>query len=448
LIGEFCASDAMTESARSLWATLVAALFLIPINHFSFYIMTFSKDAWMMIILLWVGALSFRIHRGGIEPRSPASVAAYVALVALMGLAPYARHNALVLLPPLCLVSLLAARRPGRGYWWPSALLPIAAFVLWHPVFFWTVSVQETHPVNQIKALDLIRICILAPAARADLSYTDACLAADYRARYRFGDYAPIYLEWPSIVRSIYITGRPSPRADVEYFVDYQLAAGPKGNIEPLDRDYRTVLRKHAATLLRVKALAFLPLLGLNTYRDDTFTIETWVNSGIAPNGLGLRPNPWLEWPRHKVSNLAWRVAHSPLRWISGVHAVWLAATMAAMGVALLRRRHGPAPARHRLFRAAWLVVLLAYYLSYLSATPSPEYRLMWPATMVVQVYLLVCAACFIAAAARGARRRPVQGTGALGSRFIDPGSDLAAPATQRGSGSGRSLTSARGDPK
>jgi hypothetical protein len=33
LIGEFCASDAMTESARSLWATLVAALFLIPINR-------------------------------------------------------------------------------------------------------------------------------------------------------------------------------------------------------------------------------------------------------------------------------------------------------------------------------------------------------------------------------------------------------------------------------
>jgi len=321
--------------------------------------------------------------------RSPVRIAEYGFLVALMGLAPHIRHNALVLLAPLCFVCLLTVRRFGSRNSWLPALLPIVAFVLWYPLFYWTVSVQQTHPSTQIKALDLIGICVLDPAARADLPYTDACLADDYRARYRFGDYAPIYLESPSIVKSEYISGRFGPKKNNEYLVDYGIAAGPKENNEYLDRDYRIAIRNHALTLIRVKVLSFWPLLGVKSYRNDDFTINTWVKSGIVPNSLGLKLNTLLEWPRRKVSNIAWRTAHSPLRWISGVHAVWLVVNLSAICVTLLRHRHSPTPTQHWLFRAVWLTVPLSYYLSYLPATSSPEYRFMCTSTIIIQLYIL-----------------------------------------------------------
>ena len=381
--------DIMTVTARSWVATIVTVLFLIPINPFVFYITTFTKDAWLMIILLWIGAFTFRIHGSGVVRRLPVRILEYGLLVALMGLAPHIRHNALVLLPPLCFVCLLTVGRSGFRTAWFPALLPIAAFVLWYPLFYWTVLVEQTLPSTQVKALDLIGICVLDSAARADLPYTDACLADDYRARYRFGDYTPIYLDAPSIVKSKYISGHFGQNKENEYLVDYGIVAGPKKSNESLDRDYRVAIRKHAWTLIKVKLLSFWPLLGIQTYRNDNFTINTWVMSGIVPNSLGLKSNTVWEWPRRKVTNLAWRTAHSPLRWISGVHAVWLVVTLSTLCIALLRHRRSPTPTQHWLFHAVWLTVPLSYYLSYLLATPCPEYRFMYASTINVQIYIL-----------------------------------------------------------
>ncbi|MCK4342611.1 MAG: hypothetical protein KAY37_12915 [Phycisphaerae bacterium] len=177
----------MSETTRAWIATGIALLLLVPLTPLAFYLMTFWKDAWLAILFVWIGALALRLFD---EPRRNADwrfVLRFGLLAVLMALAVLVRHNALVVLPAFWLIGWMILRRRRVRLAWLIAGLPVVLAPLGDRLIGTAFDVRRAHPVNLIMAQDLVGLCVLDPALRAELSYTDCHIADDrYQARYRF----------------------------------------------------------------------------------------------------------------------------------------------------------------------------------------------------------------------------------------------------------------------
>lgn len=349
------AGPRLSATGRAWAATGIALLLLIPLSPLAYYLATFWKDVWLAIVLVWIGALAL----------ARPTALRFAALMLLMTLALLLRHNALVMLPAFWLIGWLVLRRAGVRGGWLLAALPILLAPASDRLIHVAANVQRTQPVEHVMALELVGLCVLDPALRADLPYTDQSLVApDWRQRYRFGDVRP--LVWD-----------PAPLVTPEYVA----AADARPNAA-LRAEYWQAARQHPLALLRVKWRGFVPLLGLR----ETFY---WVHSphdGLDPNNHGLASPPVLRPARAAALHLADGVAgHRYWRWIAGVHAVWLGLATVACGTALFmtwRRQTGAA------LHAALLLVPLSYGLGHVLASVAHDFRYLYPATLFMQVYL------------------------------------------------------------
>ncbi|HEY4590428.1 MAG TPA: hypothetical protein VII86_14470, partial [Thermoanaerobaculia bacterium] len=128
--------------------------------------------------------------------------------------------------------------------------------------------------------------------------------------------------------------------------------------------------------LARVKVEAFAPLLDPNGARMVIYR-------GLDANEFGLRLNPRFAAVREWMTGATvWAGEQSPLlRPLVGSHLIWFLLNVLAIGFLLA------APGRRPLALA--LLQPLAFYLSYLLATPEPDYRFLYPATLVIQCIVL-----------------------------------------------------------
>ncbi|MFL6195923.1 MAG: hypothetical protein ACJ75H_17215 [Thermoanaerobaculia bacterium] len=339
-------------AGRAAWLScLVLLALLVPLTPLAFYLMTFWKDAWAMVFLLWIATFALDLYRAG---PSPGRLVAIVVLAAALGLV---RHNAVVVLPLLGVAVWAATRRRLGG---PAAALlgaaPLALYLVAGPLIAKGFKVQEYHPESQIMALDLVGLCAADPAAcprRLPWTWSHV-LDAEALARYRPGDVGFVYWDQP-------------PHVDPSIGADY-----PR-----LREEYLAAIRARPVAFARVKVKAFATLLG----RHQT---EYFVHDSIVDNPYGLALGSTLEPVRRTlavaVDGVGW---NRRLRWVSGVHLVWIVANLAWVAglLAAWRRsrqeRYG--------FLALLLLVPLAYYASYLAATPGHDFRYMYPATLLVQ---------------------------------------------------------------
>lgn len=341
---------------RAAWISfLVLVALLIPVTPLAFYLMTFWKDAWAMILLLWIGALALDLYRTGPEPKRILLLAVLGASLGLI------RHNAVVTLPIVGLALLLILRRHARPR--PAAVavaaLPLLLYLPATPAIDLVFGITELHPDSQIMALDLVGLCAEDRAVCDRLPWTEShILDESSLARYRPGDLGFIFWDEPKHVD-------PAIRADYGRLRD----------------EYLQAVREHPLLLAEVKWEAFETLLG----GDRTFY---FFHDTIVENPYGLRLNARFAPVRERLSALTGAVAlHPALRWISGVHLVWIVANVLWVAVLLaLSFREGRA--RYR-FLACVLLVPLGYYASYLLATPIHDFRFMYPATLAVQCVTL-----------------------------------------------------------
>jgi hypothetical protein len=341
---------------RAAWLSLLVPLLLLaPLSPLAFYLMIFWKDAWAAVFLLWIGALAISLFRRGMERRR---VALLLLLSVLLGLV---RHNAVVILPVLGLVLWLGLRRAGAGR--PAALAvaaaPLALWLVANPVIDALFQVRKMHPDSQIMVLDLVGLCAADGAACAELPWTRSHIRDEAGlARYRPGDIGFIFWDVPSPV-------------DPAMRLDY-----PR-----LRAEYLHAARRFPGELARVKLAAFKTLLGID--KTSYFFHDT-----IVENPYGLRLNDRFARARQ---SLAWRVAkvgEAPvLRWICGVHLVWIGVNVLWV-IGLLALSFRPGGERYR-FLACLLLVPLGYYLSYLAATPTHDFRFMYPSTLMLQCVTL-----------------------------------------------------------
>ncbi len=339
-----------------------ALFLLLPLSPLAFYLVTLWKDCWLAIALLWliVGGLRVWLAAG----RSPHAAAWLLLLVPLAAVVPLIRHNAVVVLPAVCLLlGWTAARGLGwRG--WAVALLPPALYFGANSALYRLFPIERLRPANQIKALELVGVCYVNPAAIGELPFTAAHLRQDiFRERYFFATVGPLIWEQPPIVTPGYVTGGPN---------------------DELGREYLLALRRFPRELIEVKLRALVWVSGW-------YHTPYWFQPRLEPNNLGLAHTATLEPLRHAWVSLAGHVAaHPRLRWVGGVAGVWAAANVVLLLLCVFLRCGT---------RRAMLLVLLiplAYYASYVLAAPAQDFRLTYPATLMVQIASL---AVFIAAA-------------------------------------------------
>jgi hypothetical protein len=352
------ARDRLSER-RTAWLSLAVLLALLaPLSPLSFYLMTFWKDAWAMILMLWIGALAIDLYRRGPAPRRLLLLAGLAAALGMV------RHNAVVVLPLVGLALWEGVRgRLSRTGALALAAAPLALYLVATPLIDRAFGVQELHPDSQVMALDLVGVCAADRAAgRAlcpGLPWTRAhILDESALAAYRPGDIGFIFWDQP-------------PHVDAAIRQDY-----PR-----LRAEYLRALREIPGPLLRVKLEAFKTLLGT----DQTYY---FFHDSIVDNPYRLALGQRLAPVRRLLGERVSRVGESPvLRWISGVHLVWIVICVLEV-VALLALWAVSRQARYRAL--AWVLLIpLGYYLSYLAATPVHDFRFMYPATLTVQCVTL-----------------------------------------------------------
>ncbi len=296
---------------RSPWLPLLVLLaLLVPLTPLAFHLMTFWKDAWAMILLLWIGALALDLSRRGPAPKR---LALLVGLTVTLGLV---RHNAVVALPVIGLAIWEGMRKAGRSKALALAAAPLALVLVASPLIDRVFAVKKLHPDSQIMALDLVGICAADRAACARLPWTQAhILDWSSLADYRPGDFGFIFWDQP-------------PHVDPSIRLDY-----PR-----LRADYLVAVREFPGPLARVKLEAFKTLLGL----DQTYY---FFHDSIVDNPYRLVLGQRLAPLRQGWSDTAKKVAENRvLRWVSGVHLVWIVVdVLGVLGLLALSRRAGGA---------------------------------------------------------------------------------------------------------
>jgi hypothetical protein len=341
---------------RVEWLSLsVALLLLLPWTPLTFHLMTFWKDTWAMVFMLWLGASTLDLHLRGWTPTRALAVVVLGAALALV------RHNAVVVLPVLGLA--LAVAAPGsRRRRAALAAGPLLLYLAGNPAMTALFRVEERHVDQAIMVLDLVGLCAEGPRTCAQLPWTRAHIRDPAAlARYRPGDMGFIYWEEPRPVDPAIASDYPRLRAE-----------------------YRRAWRQFPRELARLKLRAFAGMLGV----DRT---SYYFHREIVANPFRLALNGRFAGVRRWLAATLDTVASSGARWLSGAHLVWIvidALGVAALYAASFLPRLRPARTRLRVL-ACVLLVPLAYYASYLFASPVPDFRFMYPSTLFVQCVAL-----------------------------------------------------------
>jgi len=324
-------------------ATVAALCFLLPINPLPFYLVTFWKDTWIAVALLWLAAGIIRLGKSADFPTVPA-----IAIILLAGLFPSIRHNALLVLPPVSLCLWLASHQITRRSRLLLALAPLLiagiAALCWHSL----LGVRKTFIGNWLKEKELTTFCDRYPN-QCDFPYSKQYISGGL--------------------------GLPAPKGHFEIGTLWG-GKSPYGPDPELDRDYQRAIRQYPLLMARVKLRHFRQALQpCDDYR---------FHATIDANEFGLAPLGVFSEARAVFIQVGQRAADSLLgRHFLYHHFVWFAIAHLLALVLLLTKR--------------WLyfgltLLPLAYYYSYLPAATVTDYRLMYPGALLIHVALVAIA--------------------------------------------------------
>ena len=347
-------------------ALLVVLVLFLPVSPLPFYLVTFWKDSAAAVLLVWTCAVALplvgREEEGGSGRLPWLRIAAVTALSVALGMV---RHNAVVVLPAAGLVLGYAVARSSRRLAAAMLLAPLLAFVVCEAALDLAFHVRKVHLERQMMAFDLFGMCALDARVCDSIPYVrSAFRLPEYRRRYVPGDLGVSFWAEPALVD-------PKIRWDGDR----------------LRAEYLRTAGGFPGTLARVKLEAFATLLGF--HEPVVFFHQT-----LDANKYGLRLNERFAPVREGLADLVRAAGKSPgWRLLSGVHVIWLVADCAWI-VFLISSRRRPL--------ALVLLLPLAFYLSYLPATPAHDFRFMYPATLAVQA---ITFASLFALAQRSGRR-------------------------------------------
>jgi hypothetical protein len=353
---------ALSTARRELVALAVVGGLFLPVSPLPFQLVTFWKDSWCAVALVWITGLVFRDLTARSDPawRRRTRIVALLALTTALGLL---RHNALIVLPAVGTALAVAHREGPRVVRAALLVAPLIAFGALASIVYRTFDVQPSHMERHLMALELVGVCARDRAACDELRHLRPYVRTDLLAsRYVPGN-MPMSLWTEPLV--------------LDFSALWDGAA--------LRSDFLRTALHHPLLLAEVDLAAFVPLLGLHGPHQFIW----WP--GIHPNVYGLAMTTTGKSFREPWARVVIAAGQSTVwRYVAGVHGAWLAANLAWI-VAL---------ARLPLYRQVSLAFLppLLFYLSYLPATAGRDYRYMYPSTLVLQVITLAAVLGWLAA--------------------------------------------------
>jgi hypothetical protein len=349
------------SSGPHQWYALgVLLLLLLPISPLAFYLMTFLGDAWVTIAFIWISALTILISRRSVWDGKAIVCAITAAL--LVGFCTTVKHNVVAILPLFCLLLYVAVpSKPAMRA--AVAAIAVAVFLVTTMTLPRAYRVRHAYAENAIMALDLVGMCVDSSAICEKLPYTNQHLNKDvYRRVYNFGNINQLIFVPPLVADDAYLNITHD---------DAILGPAPE-----LRAEFYSAIRRFPVAFARVKIKGFLPLLSFDSWM--------WLPAGIKANPYGLHPNGWTGFAdaltRMELKGHANRV----LRWPFAGHLPWILVCVGMLIYFGMRKQW---------VLALVLLVMTGYYLSYLAATPSHDFRYMYPASLVVQVMAVSLAA-------------------------------------------------------
>ena len=333
---------------------LLLVVFLSPISPLAFYLVTLWKDTWYAILNLWVCALFLQLFSKPIASVSR-TLAVCFGSAGLFAIAMLTRHNAIVVLPfwAMILWVILHEQRRHISFFFASILFCIAVREGVNYTQFRILHVERTYSEQAVLAMDLVGMLVVEPALQNQLTYISQHLAEDYREKYVFGqEYSLLEI------------------------VDFPVR-GEK-NQDLVDEYYRAI-QSSPLIWASVKLTAFYELL-----RPDRSHYT--YHAGMEKNKFGLKQNTDFKEIRNQYKQLAkLAIKHTPLRWVFGIGIVWITAGLLEFILACyLWFRYQNPKAR---FWAVLLTIPLSYCGSYLLATIDVDFRYIYPAMLLIEVF-------------------------------------------------------------
>jgi len=351
-------------------ASFILILLALPLTPLSIYLATFWNDTWLTIFLIWAVALLIDLHQE-METRRQFIFKTLVA-VFFMGLVILSRQNALVVYPFMALVMVIILRRKSI-HWFFCGLAMLFPLVIYFSFVYYQYGVLKTgrtNPERAIYALDLASMAVYDPAICHNLAITSCDSVLD--------SFPSSFVVGNGAIDLTFNQGEaPHP-----FFFD--LFYYPE-----LTGDYFLAVREHPLDLAAVKLLNFLDYIRPDPARYFYQRRELSNELGLVSD-VRFAPgrNAWF-------SMTDWVLQNSILHWFSYVHAVWLIVTI--LGLLICVAHAHRVGGNRYLFLGSLLLIPFSYYISYLIALTTSEFRFMFPSMLVMQVVTMTWAASFIA---------------------------------------------------
>lgn len=341
----FFSNKLILESQARLYGTILTIIFLLPfLSPYIFITIIFWKDAWLTIGLLWLVSYVLWINLNS-ESFSYRVFLTHFTLLSLgWSLTVLIRHNAFVMLPVICLLLATIYNQKVRRYGFILAIIPLVFSFCLNPLVKYAFNVQPTAINNLIISNDLASMLDYYPE-----------LADEYPATAARHNYAPLWRE-------------TEDKETVE------------AHNKAVRAEYLVALKNHPEKLVSVRLRLFGMMLSPKVLGTQKMGYDV-----IEENPYGLQINNDYKNSRNYLTDLSWNLGHRwYLIWLSGWHMVWfiinsILALIYSIKIFLKRKVE---------YKIIFLLYLIpfSYYFSYILAATSPDYRFMFPATLIMQV--------------------------------------------------------------
>lgn len=336
---------------------LVIAL-TTPITPLPFHLMAFIKDTWVDISFLWVAYLSLYIYRVRKETNKK-TLWLFILLIGFMTMALLARHNTIVVLPLFMFILYLLSKHfisthkfgiQGIGN---CIAIVLAYFIITNQINN-TYHVTKTHPERQVYAVECLGALVNNIDNKKYLPYMYSHLTPNYASAYIPGNVAPIM--WWGPIKAV---DSSFSRDDSQFVSQYY------------------GLIKHAPlSVLKVKWAGF-------KYMMPSHIKYHWFHPALDSNRYGLKLNSTFQGPRSswiRLTNIL--LANKWIGYVFGGHLLWILLDMLFILFVFIKKLSP------NIIFSSLLFIPLLYCFSYLLASTDPDFRFVYPSSLLIQVIL------------------------------------------------------------
>jgi len=335
---------------------LILLILLLPVSPLPFHLMAFIKDTWVEIGFIWIAYLSLHIYHIK-TTQSKKAMLSFVSLITCMILVLLVRHNAIVILPVFMLQLYLLSNSYTTTKKFKLSgienglLLLLIYFFLSHQIYN-SYHVIKTHPENQVYATECLGVLVNNTDNKKYLPYMYSHLTPNYATAYIPGNVAPIM--WWGPIKAV---DSAFNRNDSQFTAQY----------------YNLI--KHAPlSVLKVKWDGFSLMIPPRIKYH-------WFHPQLDSNNYGLAQNEYFRSIRMNwISGTKHALSATPFAYIFGGHLLWFILNILLLVLFFIKKL-----SPNIIFTTVLFIPAL-YCLSYLLASTDPDFRFIYPSTLLMQV--------------------------------------------------------------